>query len=110
MEDVADRLRGVLALVAERCWQEPDLEAFLAWRGASLEYWVQMVFATVAEPPVQCRINGLSGPQARLADARLCRCEDARIPCCGPLHYVFRGRSGNGLSTLSNPPMIEDVL
>jgi hypothetical protein len=48
MEDVPGRLRAMLDLVARRCWQEPDLEDFLAWRGATLEYWLQMVFAAVA--------------------------------------------------------------
>lgn len=37
-----------MAGVAARCWQEPDLEDFLAWRGATLEYCLQMVFAAVA--------------------------------------------------------------
>jgi hypothetical protein len=48
MEDVPERLRTLLGLVAGRCWEDPDLEDFLAWRGATLEYWVQMVFAAVA--------------------------------------------------------------
>jgi hypothetical protein len=48
MKDVPSRLRAVLGLVAARCWQEPDLEDFLAWRGASLEFWVQMVFSVIA--------------------------------------------------------------
>lgn len=48
MNDVPGRLRALLDLVAGRCWREPDLEDFLAWRGATLEYWVQMVFAAVA--------------------------------------------------------------
>jgi hypothetical protein len=48
MEEVPERLRTLLRLVARRCWTEPDLEDFLAWRGATLEYWAQMVFAAVA--------------------------------------------------------------
>ena len=48
MNDVPGRLRAVVGLVADRCWREPDLEDFLAWRGATLEYWVQMVFSAVA--------------------------------------------------------------
>jgi hypothetical protein len=48
MSDVPARLRALLGLITDRCWQEPDLEDFLAWRGATQEYWVQMVFAAVA--------------------------------------------------------------
>src|SRR5713226_6470916 len=36
MEKVPERLRVLLGLVARRCWEEPDLEDFLAWRGATL--------------------------------------------------------------------------
>ncbi|MGH3274700.1 MAG: hypothetical protein ACRDNZ_10340 [Streptosporangiaceae bacterium] len=48
MEEVPARLQTLLGSVAKRCWKEPDLEDFLAWRGATLEYWAQMVFAAVA--------------------------------------------------------------
>ena len=48
MKDVPSRLRSLLGVVAARYWQEPDLEDFLAWRGATLEYWMQMVFAATA--------------------------------------------------------------
>jgi hypothetical protein len=41
-------LRGLLGGGPARCWQEPDLEDFLAWPGATLEYWLRMVFAAVA--------------------------------------------------------------
>jgi hypothetical protein len=48
MNDMHSRVRSLLGVVAARCWQEPDLEDFLAWRGATLEYWMQMVFAATA--------------------------------------------------------------
>jgi hypothetical protein len=47
MDDMPERLRTLLGWVAGRCWREPDIEDFLAWRGATMEYWVQMVFAAV---------------------------------------------------------------
>lgn len=48
MQDIHARLRTVLASAAEYCWRDPNLEDFLTWRGATLEYWVQMVFAATA--------------------------------------------------------------
>ncbi len=43
-----ERLHLLLDSVAKRCWEEPDLEDFLAWRGGTLEPWLQMIFWAVA--------------------------------------------------------------
>jgi len=48
MEDVPERLCILLGSVARRCWEEPDLEDFLAWRGGTIEPWLQMILWSVA--------------------------------------------------------------